>query len=250
MNNNVVSIRNLSKDFGSLSVLKDINLEIADNEVVAIIGPSGTGKSTFLRTLNYLEEPTTGVITVGDATVDASHYTQSQVQQLRLQSSMVFQNYNLFKNMTAIENVMESLVTVRDYDKEEAYEIAFEQLEKVGLADRKDAYPSQLSGGQQQRVGIARALAVDPRVLLFDEPTSALDPMLVAEVLETIKDLVETADTTMLLVTHEISFARDVATRVIFMNDGRIAADGTPEEILDHPSDKTLQEFLNITQYH
>lgn len=249
MQENIIEIKNLSKSFGELSVLKDIDLEIKDNEVVAIIGPSGTGKSTFLRTLNYLEEPTSGVITVGDVTVDTSNYSKSQVQELRLQSSMVFQNYNLFKNMTAIENVMESLITVRGYNKEEAYEIALEQLEKVGLADRKDSYPSRLSGGQQQRVGIARALAVDPKVLLFDEPTSALDPMLVAEVLNTIKNLVETADTTMILVTHEISFARDVATRVIFMDEGRIAADGTPEEMLENPSDKKLQEFLNITQY-
>lgn len=249
MQENIIEIKNLSKSFGELSVLKDIDLEIKDNEVVAIIGPSGTGKSTFLRTLNYLEEPTSGVITVGEVTVDTSNYSKSQVQELRLQSSMVFQNYNLFKNMTAIENVMESLITVRGYNKEEAYEIALEQLEKVGLADRKDSYPSRLSGGQQQRVGIARALAVDPKVLLFDEPTSALDPMLVAEVLNTIKNLVETADTTMILVTHEISFARDVATRVIFMDEGRIAADGTPEEMLENPSDKKLQEFLNITQY-
>ena len=249
MQENIIEIKNLSKSFGELSVLKDIDLEIKDNEVVAIIGPSGTGKSTFLRTLNYLEEPTSGVITVGDVTVDTSNYSKSQVQELRLQSSMVFQNYNLFKNMTAIENVMESLITVRGYAKDKAYEIALEQLEKVGLADRKDSYPSRLSGGQQQRVGIARALAVDPKVLLFDEPTSALDPMLVAEVLNTIKNLVETADTTMILVTHEISFARDVATRVIFMDEGRIAADGTPEEMLENPSDKKLQEFLNITQY-
>lgn len=250
MSKNVVEINNLSKSFDDHLVLKDINLEIKDNEVVAIIGPSGTGKSTFLRTLNYLEEPTTGVITVGDVTVDSKNYTKEQIQQLRLQSSMVFQNYNLFKNMTAIENVMESLVTVRNVDKKEARRIALEQLEKVGMADRKDAYPSQLSGGQQQRVGIARALAVDPKVLLFDEPTSALDPMLVAEVLETIKNLVETANTTMLLVTHEISFARDVASRVIFMNEGQIAADGTPEEILENPSDPKLQQFLNISQYN
>lgn len=250
MAENVVEIKNLSKSFGDLSVLKDINLEITDNEVVAVIGPSGTGKSTFLRTLNYLEEPTTGVIKVGDVTVDSTNYTKEQVQQLRLQSSMVFQNYNLFKNMTALENVMESLVTVRNYSDEEARQIALEQLEMVGLAERQDAYPSQLSGGQQQRVGIARALAVNPKVLLFDEPTSALDPMLVAEVLETIKNLVETADTTMLLVTHEISFAKEVATRILFMNDGQIAADGAPEEILENPSDPKLKEFLNITQYN
>lgn len=249
MAKNIVEIQNLSKAFGNNQVLKDIHLDIKENEVVAIIGPSGTGKSTFLRMLNYLDEPTSGKITVGDVTIDAENYSKKEVQQLRLQSSMVFQNYNLFKNMTAIENVMESLVTVRNVEKSEARQIALEQLEKVGLANRQDAYPSQLSGGQQQRVGIARALAVNPKVLLFDEPTSALDPMLVAEVLQTIKQLVETGNVTMLLVTHEISFAKDVASRVLFMNEGQIAADGTPQEILENPADETLQQFLNINQY-
>jgi len=249
MSENVVDVRNLSKSFGDNQVLNDINLTVEKNEIVAIVGPSGTGKSTFLRNINYLDEPTSGKMTVGDVTIDADNYSKEDVQQLRLQSSMVFQNYNLFKNMTALGNVMESLVTVRNYEKDEAEEIAMTQLDKVGLAERKDAYPSELSGGQQQRVGIARALAVNPKVLLFDEPTSALDPMLVAEVLSTIKDLVETDDITMLLVTHEISFAKDVATRVLFMNEGEIAADGTPEEILGTPDDPVLQQFLNINQY-
>jgi len=250
MSETVVDIRNLSKSFGEDLVLNDINLTVEKNEIVAIVGPSGTGKSTFLRNLNYLDEPTSGTMTVGDVTIDADNYSKDDVQQLRLQSSMVFQNYNLFKNMTALENVMESLVTVRDYEENEAEKIAMNQLDKVGLAERKDAYPSELSGGQQQRVGIARALAVNPKVLLFDEPTSALDPMLVAEVLSTIKDLVETDDITMLLVTHEISFAKDVASRVLFMNEGEIAADGTPGEILDNPDDPVLQQFLNINQYN
>lgn len=249
MTKNIVEIQNLSKSFGDNQVLKDINLDIKENEVVAIIGPSGTGKSTFLRTLNYLDEPTDGKITVGDVTIDAKNYSKKEVQQLRLQSSMVFQNYNLFKNMTAIENVMESLVTVRNIEKNKARQIALEQLKRVGLENRQDAYPSQLSGGQQQRVGISRALAVNPKVLLFDEPTSALDPMLVAEVLQTIKKLVETGNVTLLLVTHEISFAKDVASRVLFMNEGRVAADGTPQEILENPTDETLQQFLNINQY-
>lgn len=249
MTKKIVKTKNLSKAYGDNLVLDNINLEIQKNEVVAIIGASGTGKSTFLRTLNYLEEPTEGIITVGDVTIDSNDYTNEEVQQLRLQSSMVFQNYNLFKNMTALENVMESLITVRDVPKNEARDIALTQLEKVGIAEEKDAYPSRLSGGQQQRVGIARALAVNPKVLLFDEPTSALDPMLVAEVLNTIKKLVETDDITMLLVTHEISFAKDVASRVLFMKEGRIAADGTPEEILHDPEDQDLQTFLNINQY-
>lgn len=249
MSKNVVEIKNLSKSFDDQSVLNDITLTIEENEVVAVVGPSGTGKSTFLRTLNYLDEPSTGKLTVGDVTIDAQNYSKREVQQLRLQSSMVFQNYNLFKNMTALENVMESLVTVRDVAEEEAKNISLEQLEKVGLAKRRDAYPSELSGGQQQRVGIARALAVNPKVLLFDEPTSALDPMLVSEVLRTIKNLVETDNITMLLVTHEISFARDVASRILFMNNGKIAADGSPEDMLDNPSDADLREFLNLNKY-
>lgn len=250
MSQNMIEIQNLSKAFGEHQVLEDIHLKIKENEIVVIIGPSGTGKSTFLRTLNFLDEPTTGKMTVGDVTIDAENYSKKDVQQLRLQTSMVFQNYNLFKNMTALQNVMESLVTVRNVPEDKAKEIAIEQLEKVGLAERRDAYPSQLSGGQQQRVGIARALAVNPKVLLFDEPTSALDPMLVSEVLQTIKNLVETDNITMLLVTHEISFAKDIASRVLFMNEGRIAEDGTPDEILNHPEDETLQQFLNINQYN
>ncbi|WP_273340513.1 amino acid ABC transporter ATP-binding protein [Alloiococcus otitis] len=249
MTENVVTIENLSKSFGNHTVLQDINLEVKDKEIVAIIGPSGTGKSTFLRTLNYLNEPTSGKITIGDVTVDAKSHSKKDVQKLRLQSSMVFQHYNLFKNMTALENVMESLITVRKLDKDQAKSIAIEQLEKVGMAKRQDAYPSELSGGQQQRVGIARSLAVNPKVFLFDEPTSALDPMLVSEVLATIQGLVEEGNTTMLLVTHEISFARKVANRVLFMNQGRIAADGSPEEILDNPTDTDLRKFLDTSYY-
>ncbi|EKU93682.1 Probable amino-acid import ATP-binding protein YxeO [Alloiococcus otitis] len=249
MTENVVTIENLSKSFGDHTVLKDINLEVKDKEIVAIIGPSGTGKSTFLRTLNYLNEPTSGKITIGDVTVDAKSHSKKDVQRLRLQSSMVFQHYNLFKNMTALENVMESLVTVRNVDKDQAGSIALEQLEKVGMANRQDAYPSELSGGQQQRVGIARSLAVNPKVFLFDEPTSALDPMLVSEVLATIQGLVEEGNTTMLLVTHEISFARKVANRVLFMNQGQIAADGSPEDTLDNPTDTDLRKFLDTSYY-
>ena len=249
MTENVVTIENLSKSFGDHTVLQDINLEVKDKEIVAIIGPSGTGKSTFLRTLNYLNEPTSGKITIGDVTVDAQSHSKKDVQKLRLQSSMVFQHYNLFKNMTALENVMESLITVRKLDKDQAKSIAIEQLEKVGMAKRQDAYPSELSGGQQQRVGIARSLAVNPKVFLFDEPTSALDPMLVSEVLATIQGLVEEGNTTMLLVTHEISFARKVANRVLFMNQGQIAADGSPEETLDNPTNTDLRKFLDTSYY-
>lgn len=242
----MVEVKNLSKTFdGTTEVLKDINLHIKKNEVVAILGPSGTGKSTLLRCLNYLCEPTTGVVRVGDVTVDAARHTKQDIRNLRRQSAMVFQNYNLFKNKTAKENVMEALVTVQKKSKAEAEETAIHLLKKVGMEERKDFYPSKMSGGQQQRVGIARALAVNPDVLLFDEPTSALDPELVGEVLNTIKQLAE-ENATMILVTHEIRFARNVASRIIFMDQGQIAADGTPEEIIDHPENPRLRQFLNF----
>ncbi len=242
----MVEVKNLSKTFdGATEVLKDINLHIKKNEVVAILGPSGTGKSTLLRCLNYLCEPTTGIVRVGDVTVDAANHTKQDIRNLRRQSAMVFQSYNLFKNKTAKENVMEALVTVQKKSKAEAEEVAIRLLKKVGMEERKDFYPSKMSGGQQQRVGIARALAVNPDVLLFDEPTSALDPELVGEVLNTIKQLAE-ENATMILVTHEIRFARNVASRIIFMDQGQIAADGTPEEIIDHPENPRLRQFLNF----
>ncbi|MCR5346361.1 MAG: amino acid ABC transporter ATP-binding protein [Fretibacterium sp.] len=245
----MVEVRGLSKTFdGSTYILKDIDLNVAKNEVVAILGPSGTGKSTLLRCLNYLCEPTAGSVRVGSVTVDAARHTGSQVRLLRRQSAMVFQSYNLFKNKTARENVMEALVTVQKKSKAEAESIALRLLEKVGMLDRKDYYPSKMSGGQQQRVGIARALAVNPNVLLFDEPTSALDPELVGEVLNTIRQLAEEETSTMLLVTHEVRFARNVASRILFMEDGHIAADGTPEQIIDNPGSVSprLQQFLNF----
>ncbi len=242
----MVEVKNLSKTFdGHTEVLKNIDLNVKKNDVVAILGPSGTGKSTLLRCLNYLCEPTTGTIRIGDVTVDAAHHTKQEVRNLRRKSAMVFQGYNLFKNKTAKENVMEALVTVQKKSKAEAEETAIRLLDKVGMLDRKDFYPSKMSGGQQQRVGIARALAVNPDVLLFDEPTSALDPELVGEVLNTIRQLAE-EDSTMILVTHEIRFARHVANRIIFMDGGVIAADGSPEEIIDNPENPRLRQFLNF----
>ena len=242
----MVKIEHLYKEFDSdTKVLKDINLTINKNEVIALLGPSGPGQSTLLRCLNYLTVPTKGIIEIGDIRIDAENHTKKDVIELRKHSSMVFQGYNLFKNKTAIENVMEALVVVQKKPKEEAEKIALELLAKVGMLERKDFYPSKLSGGQQQRVGIARALAVNPNVLLFDEPTSALDPELVGEVLNTIKSLAEEG-TTMILVTHEIGFAREVATRVLFMDGGQIAADGTPEEIIDHPDNERIQQFLKF----
>ena len=243
----MVDVKNLSKTFdGTTEVLKEINLHVDKHDVVAILGPSGTGKSTLLRCLNYLCEPTTGVIRVGDVTVDAQNHTKQQVRDLRKQSAMVFQGYNLFKNKTALGNVMEALITVQGKGREEAEDTAIAQLKKVGMLDRKDFYPAKMSGGQQQRVAIARALAVNPNVLLFDEPTSALDPELVGEVLNTIRQLAEEQTSTMILVTHEIHFARNVANRIIFMEGGYIAADGTPQEIIDDPENPRLRQFLNL----
>ncbi len=243
----MVDVKNLSKTFdGSTEVLKNIDLHVNKHDVVAILGPSGTGKSTLLRCLNYLSVPTTGIIRIGDVTVDAEHHTKQDVRALRMQSAMVFQGYNLFKNKTALGNVMEALTVVQGKSKAEAEEIALAQLEKVGMLDRKDFYPVKMSGGQQQRVAIARALAVNPNVLLFDEPTSALDPELVGEVLNTIRKLAEEQTSTMILVTHEIHFARNVANRIIFMEGGYIVADGTPEEIIDNPENPRLRQFLNV----
>ena len=245
----MVEVKNLSKTFdGKSYILKDINLSVAKNDVVAILGPSGTGKSTLLRCLNYLCKPTSGSVRIGEVTVEAEHHTAQDVRNLRQQSAMVFQNYNLFKNKTAKENVMEALVTVQKKTKSEAEAIALRLLEKVGMLDRKDYYPAKMSGGQQQRVGIARALAVNPNVLLFDEPTSALDPELVSEVLNTIRQLAEEKLATMLLVTHEVRFARSVASRILFMEGGNIAADGTPEQIIDNPTSPRLQHFLNFVR--
>jgi putative amino-acid transport system ATP-binding protein len=241
----LVVTEHLYKDFDeNTKVLKDINVRIYKNQVVAIMGPSGTGKSTLLRCLNYLTIPTSGVITIGDIRIDAKKHTKQDILNLRKHTSMVFQSYNLFKNKTALQNIMEALMVVHKRPKTEAKDIALKLLDKVGLMDRKDFYPSKLSGGQQQRVGIARALAVNPNVILFDEPTSALDPELVGEVLNTIKKLA-LEGTTMLLVTHEVRFAKEVASRILFLDDGVIAADGSPREILEESENLRIQQFLH-----
>ena len=243
----MVQVEHLSKVFDKdTQVLRDISFTVAPNEVVAILGPSGTGKSTLLRCLNYLCQPTQGVITVGGVRVDAARHTKKEIRALRTQSAMVFQGYHLFKNKTALENVMAAPMLVQHKSRAEAREKALALLERVGMLDRKDYYPSKLSGGQQQRVGIARALAMEPDVLLFDEPTSALDPELVGEVLETIRSLALEGRTTMLIVTHEVRFARQVASRILFMDEGQIAADGTPEAIIDHPENPRIQQFLQF----
>ncbi len=239
----MIKIRNLSKSYGKLDVLKNIDLEVKKGEVVAIIGPSGTGKSTLLRCINYLEEPEDGEIRIDDIKVNLKTITKKEIYTLRRKTSMVFQNYNLFRNKTALENVMEPLTTVQMMDKKLAKEKALAILESVGLFDKKDHYPSKLSGGQQQRVGIARAMAVEPQVMLFDEPTSALDPELVGEVLDVIKGLAEN-NTTMIIVTHEMNFAKNVADRVIFMDGGIIAEEGSTEEIFSKARNQRTTQFL------
>ncbi len=240
----MIKIENLYKSFNELEVLKGVDLEVKRGEVVAVIGPSGTGKSTLLRCINYLEKPDKGIITIGDVAVDSANHTKKQVRDLRLKTAMVFQSYNLFKNMTVLQNVMEPLVTVKNVDKATAEKAALAMIEKVGLLDKKDQYPSKLSGGQQQRASIARAVVVDPDLMLFDEPTSALDPELVSEGLNVIKELAAN-HRTMLIVTHEMRFAREAADRIIFMDGGVIVEQGTPEEIFDNPQNPRTVKFLN-----
>ena len=236
----IVSIKNLKKSFGDLEVLKDVNLEVQRGEVVTILGPSGSGKSTMLRCINLLEKPTAGEIWFEETMINAK---STNVNELREHIGMVFQQFNLFPHLTAQKNVELALRKVRKLSKSECEKVALEQLSRVGLGDRADYLPSQLSGGQQQRVAIARALAMDPHVMLFDEATSALDPELVRDVLDVMRSLAE-GGMTMIVVTHEMGFARDVADRVIFMDDGYIVEEGTPEEVFDHPQNDRTKDFL------
>ena len=239
----MVELKNIQKSFGSNHILKGVNMSIGKGEVVVILGPSGSGKTTLLRTINFLDAADEGSISVSGFEVDAKKNSKSQVIELRRKTAMVFQNYNLFANKTILENVMEGLVTVKKFKKSDAEAMSREILKKVGLEERCDFYPAQLSGGQQQRAGIARALILDPDVILFDEPTSALDPELVGEVLNTIKAVAQTG-ITMIVVTHEIAFAREVASRVVFMEGGVVVEEGKPEEILVAPKHPSTQRFL------
>lgn len=241
--NVMVRIDNIQKYYGNNHVLKGISLEVKRGNVLAIMGPSGTGKSTLLRCINYLERPTEGDITVGGFTVSGGHPTKKDILTLRRKTAMVFQHYNLFNNKTVLENVMEGLVTGRRIPKKDAKDISLEQLKKVGLTDKLDFYPSQISGGQQQRVGIARALALNPDVILLDEPTSALDPEWIGEVLLTIKK-VALEGITMIIVTHELDFARDVASNVIFMCDGLLVEQGPPDSIFGNAKEARTKQFL------
>ncbi len=239
----MVELRGIHKSFGDNHVLRGVDMSIKKGEIVVILGPSGSGKTTFLRTINFLDPADEGTVTINGFTVDAQRHRKRDVIELRRKTAMVFQNYNLFKNRTILGNVMEGLVTVKRYQRADAERAAREVLAKVGLADRCDYYPIQLSGGQQQRAGIARALILDPDVILFDEPTSALDPELVGEVLATIKSVALTG-ITMVIVTHEIAFAREVASRVVFMEGGVIVEEGAPSEILVNPREPRTQKFL------
>lgn len=236
-----ISVRNLKKNFGSLEVLRDISLEVTEGEVVVLIGPSGSGKSTLLRCLNQLEKVTSGQIIIDGHDVTDKH---TDINKVRENIGMVFQHFNLFNHLTVLKNMTLAPVHLKTLSKEEAKDKAMSLLNRVGLADKADAYPSQLSGGQKQRVAIARALEMNPDIMLFDEPTSALDPEMVGEVLAVMKELAREG-MTMVVVTHEIGFAREVASRVIFMEGGYIVEDGTPDEVINHPKEARTADFLS-----
>jgi putative amino-acid transport system ATP-binding protein len=239
----MISVAGLSKRFGDRAVLEGIDLKIEPGERIVIIGPSGTGKSTLLRCLNYLDRPDAGRIVLDGLTVDAAHAGRREILALRRRTAFVFQNYALFANKTARQNIMEALVTVKGRSAEEAGARADAVLAEIGLADRGDAYPAALSGGQQQRVGIGRAMALDAELMLVDEPTSALDPEWIGEVLDLLRR-VAVRHQTMLIVTHEMQFAREIADRVLFMDGGRIVEQGPPGELFEAPKDPRLQGFL------
>jgi len=240
----MIKLQNIHKHFGDTEVLKGIDLEIKQGEIIVIIGSSGTGKSTLLRCVNFLEQADQGTISIDDIKVDAQKHTKAEILALRRKTGFVFQNYALFAHQTVKQNIAEGLITVRGWKKQQAYEKAKQILDDIGLGDKADSYPAALSGGQQQRVGIGRAMALQPELLLFDEPTSALDPEWVGEVLNLMKKLANQHQT-MLVVTHEMQFAREVADRVIFMADGHIIEQGSPQDIFGNPQDPKLKKFLN-----
>lgn len=239
----MLEVKNIEKSFGDKKVLDGVSLTVNQGDVVVILGPSGSGKTTFLRNLNHLEKADKGEMILDGVSYDLAKLNRKDILTIRQKTAFVFQNYNLFANKTAIENILEGLVIARKVPKAEAVTIAEAALEKVGLLDKRDYYPSQLSGGQQQRIGIARAIAVKPDVILFDEPTSALDPELIGDVLSVMKELAEEG-ITMVVVTHEMSFARDVANHVIFMADGHIIEEGHPDQIFTRPKEERTKQFL------
>jgi ABC-type polar amino acid transport system ATPase subunit len=244
----VLQVENLHKSFGALEVLKGIDMEVDEGEVVVIFGRSGSGKSTLLRCINFLEEPTHGSIQVGDIRLQGGHRTKQQrdhIRALRIRTGMVFQQFNLFPHLTTIQNVMEGPVTVKGIPEEQARATGLQLLAKVGLADKAEEYPIRLSGGQQQRVAIARALAMEPDVMLFDEPTSALDPELIGEVLAVMKSLATDLHMTMMVVTHEMGFAREVANRMMFFHEGVILEEGSPDQLFEHTVHPETRTFLD-----
>ena len=240
----LMSICHVKKEFNGTPVLRDVNMDIDKGDVVVILGPSGSGKTTFLRCLNFLERADGGELELDGKTIDLHDASNKDIADVRRKTAFVFQNYNLFANKTVLENVTLGLTAGRGISKTEAEERAREALQKVGMLERADAYPAQLSGGQQQRVGIARAIAVRPDVILFDEPTSALDPEMVREVLDVIKDLAHDG-MSMAIVTHEMGFAREVADRVLFVDEGKILEQGKPDDLFSHPKEERTQAFLS-----
>jgi len=247
--NPIVRVEGLHKYFGTAHVLRGIDLEVAQGEAVMLVGRSGSGKTTLLRSINFLTEPTVGSVEVDGLRVDAdplrsrSRQHLEQIRQIRLRAGMLFQEFNLFPHMTVLENLIEAPIRVRGMSRDEAVALADQYLVKVGLTDKRDEHPARLSGGQQQRTAIARALCMEPKVLMFDEPTSALDPELIGEVLSVMEDLAHEG-TTMIVVTHEMHFAREAADRVVFMEEGQIVEQGPPEQILNAPQDERTKQFL------
>ena len=240
MKNDFIKITGLRKSFGDLEVLKGIDLNVAEQEVVVIIGPSGSGKSTLLRCINYLEEPSGGEVVVDGIPLNG----EAHINEVRKEIGMVFQRFNLFPHMTVLENLILAPMKVRGLHKDEAKKLALELLNKVGLSEKADSYPESLSGGQQQRVAIARALCMKPKAMLFDEPTSALDPEMINEVLDVMRSLAKDG-MTMVIVTHEMGFAKEVGDRVLFVDGGHILEEGTPEEVFNHPQEERTQNFLS-----
>ena len=239
----MIKVENLKKNFGALQVLDGISFELEKGKVLAVVGPSGTGKSALLRCLNYLEKPSEGKITIGNISADSKKIQKQEIYRLRAKTAMVFQNYNLFKNKTALQNIMEPMISVQGMEKKKAKEKAMEILQMIGLTEKRDSYPSQLSGGQQQRIGIGRAMAVEPEVMLIDEPTSSLDPELVGEVLSLLYKLAQN-HMTMIISTHEMSFAKNIADKVIFLDQGKIIEEGEPEQFFTNPKTERAKQFL------